>query len=85
MDRYAWTACTIDTGHLLNDPGSASWDLDPVKVSRAGDVYTVTGGLRAKNGFGARVLSTVTCEVRVNDPGGPVSGVTFQVIDQHEN
>lgn len=76
--RTARYACKLALPKAAHDPSSvdpgdyASW---PVAWNKTGDAATVKATFRAKNQFGALVLSSASCEVAVLGDSVVVKGV----------
>jgi len=57
--RWAYSAAVVHVRQRLNDPDSAEFPLQPVRVSRTGECsFMVVGTVRARNAFGGLVLNT---------------------------
>lgn len=72
-ETLARHACREFIERALNDPSSAEWPYkDDWQITAAGEnTWKVQVTMRAKNGFGALVLSTFICETkRVSGPDG---------------
>lgn len=73
IDGDARYKCRFAIRRTLNDPESVEWvNQTGWPVTRDGLLYNVDADYRAKNVFGATILTTSRCEIHIGDDGNPV-------------
>lgn len=60
----AAVACRMFIERNLNDPSSAEFDSPPIVVDNGSGIWSVQYRYRAKNSFGAQILTTTICKMK---------------------